>query len=110
MQSQAPPRLILSVTNHSSPGAAPRATRPANSSAFRQGMAAQHAEKATSRHSDRSLRREESLFSWVSAKERFLASFGMMNQTSFSTTLQRTKEHLKQNSLKPKSRSPRRKP
>jgi hypothetical protein len=50
----------------------------------REGTTSQAAEKVSLRHSERSLRSEESLFSWVTAKERFLASLGMTNQAAFS--------------------------
>jgi len=77
--------------------------------------------KTSIRHSERSLRSEgrfciarllcdESLFSWVSAREKFLASLGMKNQTSFPETLQTNKEQVRQNSLKSKSHLPRSKP
>jgi apolipoprotein N-acyltransferase len=50
----------------------------------RECTASQAAEKAPLRHSERSLRSEESLFSWISAKKRLLASLRMTNQTTFS--------------------------
>src|SRR5271157_6456977 len=66
--------------------------------------------KTSIRHSERSRRSEDSLFSWVSAREKFLASLGMKNQTSLPETLQTNKEQVRQNSLKSKSHLPRSKP
>jgi hypothetical protein len=50
---------------------------------LRESMASLAAKKGLFRHSERNLRSEESLFSWVSAKERFLASLGMTNHATF---------------------------
>ena len=67
------------------PDQEPELVRAYPSNTPRQGTASPLAEKAPPRHSERSLRSEESLFSWASAKERFLASLGMTGQTTSSS-------------------------
>jgi len=63
----------------------PELARTSSLSPFREGASSSLADKTPPRHSERSLRSEESLSSGVPAKERFLASLGMTGKAASST-------------------------